>query len=106
MAKKRYVCRFRSRKNIYSRKKDQKIAVEIKTFASVSEINALENALGQYLLYRSVMRRIEPDRHLYLDIPSIVYADIFEESLGQLLKEDYQLFLLLFNINLEEIIPL
>jgi hypothetical protein len=43
-------------------KKGKKIAVEIKTFVSISEVNALESALGQYLLYRSVLRRTEPDR--------------------------------------------
>jgi hypothetical protein len=47
-------------------KKGKKIAVEIKTFTSISEVNALENALGQYLLYRSVILRIEPERKLYL----------------------------------------
>ncbi|WP_237741211.1 XisH family protein [Geminocystis herdmanii] len=62
-------------------KQDQKIAVEIKTFASISEVYALEQALGQYLLYRSVIKRKEPDRKLYLAIPSIVYMDIFEQKI-------------------------
>ena len=44
----------------------RKIAVEIKTFASASKIADLENALGQYVLYRMALRRVEPDRELYL----------------------------------------
>ncbi|MGI0481195.1 element excision factor XisH family protein [Geminocystis sp. CENA526] len=91
-------------KLLIAEKNQQKIAVEIKTFTSVSEINALENALGQYLLYRSVIRKTESERKLYLAIPSIVYIDIFQESLGQLIKEDYQLNLLIFDINSEEIV--
>ena len=85
-------------------KQNKKIAVEIKTFMALSEINALENALGQYLLYRSVLRKTESDRTLYLAIPSNTYIDIFEEPIGKLLREDYQLLLIVFDINLEEII--
>lgn len=85
-------------------KQDKKIAVEIKTFASISEVYALEQALGQYLLYRSVIKRKEPNRKLYLAIPSMVYIDIFEESLGKIITEDYQLNLLIFDINSEEIV--
>ncbi|NEQ40503.1 MAG: fatty-acid synthase [Okeania sp. SIO3I5] len=91
-------------KLLIAEKNQNKIAVEIKTFAAMSEVNALENALGQYLLYRSVISRTEPDRKLYLAIPSIVYADIFEDGLGKIITEDYQLLLLIFDINLEEII--
>ncbi len=84
-------------------KNNIKIAVEIKTFTAASEINAIEKALGQYLLYRSVIRKIEPERVLYLAIPNTIYVDIFEEPLGQLIREDYQILLLIFDIELEEI---
>ncbi len=46
-------------KLLVAEKNKQKIAVEIKTFTSLSEVNALENALGQYLLYRSVIMRTD-----------------------------------------------
>lgn len=91
-------------KLLIAEKNQQKIAVEIKTFTSISEINALENALGQYLLYRSVIRKTETERKLYLAIPYTVYVDIFEEPLGRLLREDYQLNLLIFDIDSEEIV--
>ncbi|NEO54996.1 MAG: fatty-acid synthase [Okeania sp. SIO3B5] len=91
-------------KLLIAEKNQQKIAVEIKIFASISEVSALENALGQYLLYRSVIRITEPDRKLYLAIPSFIYTDIFEESLGKIIIEYYQLLLLILDINLEEII--
>lgn len=66
--------------------------------------NQVKNALGQYLLYRSVMRKTEIERKLYLAIPYTIYMDIFEEPLGKLLREDYQLNLLIFDINSEEIV--
>lgn len=49
-------------------KEGRKIAVELKSFVSPSEINDLQNALGQYCLYHSVLQRNEPERRLYLAI--------------------------------------
>jgi hypothetical protein len=43
-------------------KAGRRIAVEIQSFIGASEINDIQNALGQYCLYRSVMARTEPDR--------------------------------------------
>lgn len=91
-------------KLLIAQKNEHKIAVEIKTFTSMSEVNDLENALGQYLLYRSVMRKTEAERKLYLALPSMVYVNLFEEPLGKLIIEDYQLNLLIFDINKEEIV--
>lgn len=45
-------------------KAGQKIAVEVKSFVGAPDMNDLENALGQYLVYRSVIARTEPDRKL------------------------------------------
>lgn len=55
-------------------------------------------------MYRSVIRKTETERKLYLAIPYTVYVDIFEEPLGRLLREDYQLNLLIFDIDSEEIV--
>lgn len=57
----------------------RKIAVETKTFSGVSEIADLEAALGQYILYRMALRLKEPDRELYLAVPT----DIAENQLQQ-----------------------
>jgi hypothetical protein len=56
----------------------RKIAVEIKTFASASKIADLEDALGQYILYRMALRRVEPDRELYLAVPQSVVVNQFQ----------------------------
>ncbi len=40
-------------------KTGHKIAVEIKSFVGASEMNDLEKAIGQYIIYRSVMARTE-----------------------------------------------
>lgn len=46
----------------------EKIAVEIKTFRSASDIYDFERAIGQYVLYHSALRRREPERVLYLAV--------------------------------------
>ena len=51
---------------IISAEKDrQKIAVEIKSFLGTYQVNDLENALGQYIVYRNILEEIEKERILY-----------------------------------------
>ena len=66
-------------------KGDRKIAVEIKSFVNPSLMDALERALGQFILYDYVLERIEPARTLYLAVSARVYHEIFEEPVGELL---------------------
>lgn len=84
-------------------KNQQKIAVEVKSFVSSSEIDDLKGALGQYVLYRNVLSQIEPDRVLYLAVRKIVYRDLFEEPIGQLLIANEGLKLLVFDSKTETI---
>lgn len=57
----------------------------------------LENALGQYVLYRSLLKRREPERIIYLAVPLSTYDGIFSTPLGQVAVEDYQLKLIVFD---------
>lgn len=84
-------------------KEGMKIAVEIKSFIGKSEIDDLENALGQYILYRDVMDRTEPDRQLFLAVRDVVFATLFEEPVGELLIENKRLQLIVFDEKNEEI---
>ena len=86
-----------------AKKEDRKIAVEVKSFISYSNMADLENALGQYILYRDIIEELEPDRMLYLAVHEEVFRTIFEESLGQMLIRKNHLKLLVFN-RTEEVI--
>lgn len=88
---------------VSAEKAGQKIAVEIKSFVGASELNDMQNALGQYFVYRAVLVRTEPDRTLFLAIHKEVFLDVFEEPLGQLLLEDYGVPLIVFDLQ-EEVI--
>jgi hypothetical protein len=75
----------------------QRIAVEIKGFLSPSPIDDLEKALGQYILYRSLLKRSEPERILYLAVPLETFEDLFGTPLGQVAVEDHHLKLIAFD---------
>jgi len=85
-------------------KEGQRIAVEIKTFGSLSEMLALEQAIGQYFVYLAVIAETKPEYRLYLAIHSSVFFDVFEEPLGQLLLQKYQLSLIVFDPEQEVIL--
>ena len=72
-------------KLIAAEKDNQKIAVEIKSFIGHSQVNDLENALGQYVLYYEVLLSKQEQRLLYLAIKKSAYQEIFEEPIGQIL---------------------
>ncbi len=83
-------------KLLAAEKEGCKIAVEIKSFLSPSPVNDLENALGQYILYRDALKRSQPERILYLAIPDEVYLDFFQEEIAQMVVENQHLKLMVF----------
>lgn len=74
-----------------------KIAVEIKSFANPSLMDALEKALGQFVLYDDILERVEPTRTLYLAVDDAVHHEVFEDPVGELLLSKGRLRLLVFN---------
>ena len=81
-----------------------RIAVEIKTFRSLSELADLEQTLGQFVLYRGVLQRTDPDRELYVAVADQVWHDVFDEPLGRLMIEDLRLKLCVFDEQQEVIV--
>lgn len=84
-------------KLIAAEREGYRIAVEIKSFQGPSEIRDLEEALGQYLLYKPFLYIREPDRLLYLALPKDPYNSLFDEPIGKGLMETYNLHLLVFD---------
>lgn len=82
----------------------RKIAVEIKAFTGLSRMTDLGRAIGQYVLYRMFLRRIEPDRELYLAVPQSIVREIFQAPVGEgfLTEEDGRV--IGFDIQNEELI--
>lgn len=59
--------------------------MEIKSFLGDSEIDDLEKAIGQFVLYRAVLAARQPDRILFLAVPENVARDVFDAPLGRLM---------------------
>ncbi|WP_204106523.1 MULTISPECIES: XisH family protein [Spirulina sp. CCY15215] len=89
---------------IAAQKAEETIAIEIKGFTSRSAIADLEQALGQYLLYRAVLEEIRVNYSLYLAVRKATYQGIFAEPIGSLIIEKYRLNLLVFDAKKEEIL--
>lgn len=81
-----------------------KIVIEIKVFSSPSPMTELEKAVGQYGIYRTFLKRVNPDRKLYLAIAQDVHQDFFQRPAIQEIITDHQINLLIFEPTLEEII--
>lgn len=84
-------------------KEGRKIAVEVKSMLGTNEMPELERALGQYVLYRSLLRRREPDRKLYLAITDAAWIEHFDLAEGRDLIDDESLRLIVFDPGREEI---
>jgi hypothetical protein len=80
-----------------------RIAVEIKELKGQSVIVELEQAIGQYVLYRLLLNRIEPERSVYLAIPDKVYLELFTEPIGELVINDLPLRLLVIDVDKSEV---
>jgi hypothetical protein len=82
----------------------EKIALEIKSFRRASDMQDLEEALGQYILYQRLLSRYDPERKLYLAVSEDVRVSVFEEEAGLVLIEDGLLKLVTFDVEQQEIV--
>jgi XisH protein len=91
-------------KLIGAERNNQQIAVEIKTFLAPSNLSEFHAALGQFLNYRLALKVREPERKLFLAVPREIYQGFFLEEFTQLSIVEYQLKLIVFHIENQEII--
>jgi hypothetical protein len=82
---------------IAAEREGRKIAVEIKSFLGRSEITDLERALGQFRLYRFLLRRAEPDRVLYIAVSEEIYYAVFDPADGRDLVAEEEIRLIVFD---------
>ena len=89
---------------IAAEKEGEKIAVEVKTFRGASETCDLENAVGQFVFYRSLMARVEPDRKLFMAVTQKTMNDILDEQIARPVLEDERVALIVFDPDKEVIV--
>ena len=82
----------------------QKIVVEVKSFVGQSDVRDLEQALGQYILYRQILNEMGIDRNLYLAISRLTFNSVFTIELGQVLLKNQIVKLIIFDDKSEAIV--
>lgn len=85
-------------------KNGEKIFVEIKTFAGRSFVRDLQQAIGQYELYRDIIRYKELDHQLFLAIPQSVHDYYFVRPTTQRIVQDHRILLIVIDVEREEIV--
>jgi len=90
-------------KIIAAQQGETKIAVEIKSFLGASKITEFYGALGQFITYRLALKKLEPERILYLAVPENLYDKFFATLLVQELIQQNTVFLITYNIEEESI---
>lgn len=89
---------------IAAEKAGVKIAVEVKSFASGSNISEFHTALGQFLNYRIALESSdEPERVLYLAIPKDVYQTFLRFEPAKTVINRYNILLIIYDPNKEVI---
>ena len=88
---------------VAAEKAGKRIAVEVKSFLGASQMHDLELALGQFLLYRSILEEQEADRMLFLAMPDQA-AEVLDEAIGQLLIAKHLIRAVVFDPQKEEIL--
>jgi hypothetical protein len=79
------------------------IAVEVKSFAAASVVYEFHQAIGQYLHYRMVLKRSQPQRIPYMALPTEVYERSFQEKFFQDSVKENQVNLILVEASSKEI---
>lgn len=82
----------------------QKIVVEVKSFVGQSDVKDLEQALGQYILYRQILNETKIERDLYLAVSRLTFNSIFTIQLGQMLLTNQIIKLIVFDDESEVIV--
>ncbi len=79
------------------------IIVEVKCFREgTSDMTSLYNAIGQYLVYRSLLSRLKKDRTLYMALPVNIFQGMFQ-FFGMPLVNELQINLIAVDLDKEEI---
>lgn len=91
-------------KIIAAEKNNRKIAIEVKSFLRSSRTEDLEDAMGQIVLYRYLLRRSHADRELFLAIRKDVYESFISLPHVSAFLQAEQVNLLVFDPQTEEVV--
>lgn len=76
---------------------NQKAAIEVKVFDGASFVNNFENAMGQYSVYRFLLKKALIECELFLAITETVYNEFFTLPAVREYVAENQIYLLIFD---------
>lgn len=85
------------RGTVAAEKGEQRIAVEVQSFLGPSPLRALQEAVGQFVVYRMLLNAQDPQRVLYMAVTDDVHDGILLERLGQFIIEEVRVRVLVFD---------
>ncbi len=84
-------------KLIAAEKSDLKIAVEVKSFISDSITYEFHSIVGQFVNYRIILEHSQPDRILYVAVPSEAWHTFFETQFAQVIVRQTDMKIVVFD---------
>ena len=82
----------------------ERIAVEIKSFIGVCPIHDFEVAIGQFMLYLSVLKRVDQGRKLYLAVSQDIHDTLFNREGIRAALDDYSIPRIVIRVAEEEVV--
>ena len=89
---------------VLAEKDGDRILVEIKSFGGRSFMKDLQNAVGQYTIYRNILALSALEYELFLAIHESVYDAAFQQKAMSQIVELNQLKLLVVNVDTQEVV--
>jgi hypothetical protein len=90
-------------KSIVAERKGRRILVEVKSFLGRSFVNDLEQAVGQYVVYRDILIETGSDFELYLAVTQATYQGKFQRQLAKMIVNRNQVKVLVVDAIEEEV---
>jgi hypothetical protein len=91
-------------KTLGARRGGERRAIEIKSFSSNLPFGEFKLALGQYLIYRAMLERLEPDRSIHLAVPEAVFNGFVQRQAVQFIVQRYEVRILVVDIEKAEVV--
>jgi len=92
------------RATLAAEKEGRQIAVEIQSFLGRSSVRNLEEAVGQYEVYRMLIEETDPGRALYMAVHFSAYDEVLADRFGQFIVNRLPLRVVVFDEEEERIV--
>jgi hypothetical protein len=89
---------------VTARRGTDRIAVEIKSFPHRSVMENLHPAVGQFVIYRTFLRELDPQRELYLAVSRDTYDYVFTRPAVAFVRTKLAMPLVVVDVPAEEIV--